>query len=131
MTFIGVNRIWVQADFTENNLGNIDKGDLVEMVFDALPGQIAKGRVRSTGFGVDVTSAPLGSLPTVENDRQWLRDAQRFPVLIDFELRDADDRNAVRVGAQASVVVYAEDGWLFNTAAKIYMRIVSILTYAF
>jgi multidrug resistance efflux pump len=131
MTFIGVNNIWVQADFTENNLGNIDKGDLVEMVFDALPGQIVKGRVRSTGFGVDVTSAPLGSLPTVENDRQWLRDAQRFPVLIDFELRNVEDRDSVRVGAQASVVVYTDDGWLFNTTAKIYLRIVSILTYAF
>ena len=131
MTFIGVNNIWVQADFTENNLGNVDPGDDVEIVFDALPGQVIKGRVRSTGFGVGVSSAPLGSLPTVENDRQWLRDAQRFPVLIDFQLSNSQDRNAIRVGAQASVIVYTDDGWLFNTAAKIYLRLVSILTYAF
>jgi multidrug resistance efflux pump len=131
MTFIGVNNIWVQADFTENNLGNVDPGDDVEIVFDALPGQVIKGRVRSTGFGVGVSSAPLGSLPTVENDRQWLRDAQRFPVLIDFQLSNSQDRSAIRVGAQASVIVYTDDGWLFNTAAKIYLRLVSILTYAF
>lgn len=131
MTFIGVNDIWVQADFTENNLGHVTPGDEVEIVFDALPGQVIKGSVRSTGFGVNVSTAPLGSLPTVENDRQWLRDAQRFPVLIDFKLENIADRAAIRVGAQASVVVYTGDGWLFNTAAKLYMRVVSILTYAF
>ncbi|MGI9261412.1 MAG: HlyD family secretion protein [Woeseiaceae bacterium] len=131
MTFIGVNNIWVQADFTENNLGNIDVGDPVEIVFDALPGQVVKGRVRSTGYGVDVTSAPLGSLPSVDNDRQWLRDAQRFPVLIDFTIDNSDDRSEIRVGAQASVTIYSEDGWLFNTAAKLYLRVVSLLTYAF
>ena len=31
--------------------------------------------------GVAVDSAPLGSLPTIQNNRQWLRAAQRFPVV--------------------------------------------------
>ena len=131
MTFIGVHNIWVQADFTENNLGNISPGDPVEIVFDALPGKIISGRVVSTGFGVDVASAPLGSLPTVDNNRQWLRDAQRFPVQIEFQLRGEEDRLAVRVGAQASVITYTGDHWLFNTIGKINIRIASILTYAF
>ena len=131
MTFIGVHNIWVQADFTENNLGHIDPGDPVEMVFDALPGRIIAGRVSSTGFGVDVAAAPLGSLPSVDNDRSWLRDAQRFPVQVEFQLRDADDRLAIRVGAQASVITYTGNNWLFNAVGKVYIRIVSILTYAF
>jgi multidrug resistance efflux pump len=131
MTFIGVNNIWIQADYTENNLGNIDPGDPVEIVFDALPGRIISGRIISTGFGVDVASAPLGSLPTVNNNRQWLRDAQRFPVQIEFQLRDEKDRLAVRVGAQASVITYSGEHWFFNTIGKINIRITSILTYAF
>ena len=131
MTFIGMHNIWVQADFTENNLGHISPGDPVEIVFDALPGRIISGRISSTGFGVDVAAAPLGSLPTISNDRQWLRDAQRFPVQVEFHLRDDQDRLAVRVGAQASVITYTGDHWLFNTVGKIYIRIVSILTYAF
>ncbi len=131
MTFIGVHNIWVQADFTENNRGNIDPGDSVEMVFDALPGRIIPGRIRSTGFGVDVAAAPLGSLPSVDNNRSWLRDAQRFPVQVQFQLRDEDDRLAIRVGAQASVIAYTGNNWLFNTVGKVYIRIVSILTYAF
>jgi multidrug resistance efflux pump len=131
MTFIGVHNIWVQADFTENNLGHISPGDPVEIVFDALPGRIVSGRISSTGFGVDVAAAPLGSLPTVDNNRQWLRDAQRFPVQVEFQLPNENDRLSVRVGAQASVITYAGNNWLFNAVGKLYIRIVSILTYAF
>ena len=129
MTFLASHDIWVQADFTENNLGNITAGDEVDIVFDALPGKVVKGTVRTTGFGVNVDSAPLGSLPTIDNDRQWLRDAQRFSVLIDFELPNAEDRQGIRVGAQASVVVYAGGGFLFNSIAWVKMRVISILTY--
>lgn len=131
MTFLATQDIWVQADFTENNLGNIKHGDKVELVFDALPGKVIKGTVRTTGFGVNVDSAPLGSLPTIENDRNWLRDAQRFSVLVDFELPNAGDRFGIRIGAQASVIVYTGDGFLFNTIGKLKMRVVSILTYAY
>lgn len=131
MTFIGIHDIWVQADFTENNLGNMRPGNDVEIVFDALPGRVYKGRIRSSGFGVMVDSAPLGSLPTVDNDRQWLRDAQRFPVQVDFHLADADEREAIRVGAQASVMAYTGEHWFFNFTGRIYIRIASILSYAF
>ena len=131
MTFIGIHNIWVQADFTENNLGHISPGDPVEIVFDALPGRVISGRISSTGFGVDVAAAPLGSLPTVDNNRQWLRDAQRFPVQVEFQLPNENDRLSVRVGAQASVITYAGNNWLFNAVGKLYIRIVSILTYAF
>jgi multidrug resistance efflux pump len=130
MTFIGVRDVWIQADFTENNLGHIEPGDAVEIVFDALPGRVFEGRVRTTGYGVAVDSAPLGSLPTVDNDRQWLRDAQRFPVQVDFQLRDTADREAIRVGAQASVVAYTGNNWVFNVVARAYFRIVSLVTYA-
>ena len=108
MTFLATKDVWIQADFTENNLGNIKPGDPVGIVFDALPGKVIKGTVRTTGFGVQVDSAPLGSLPTISNDRQWLRDSQRFSVLVDFELPNAEDRRGIRVGAQASVIAYNE-----------------------
>jgi multidrug resistance efflux pump len=129
MTFLASHDIWVQADFTENTLGNIKPGDEVEIVFDALPGEVVKGTIRTTGFGVKVESAPLGSLPTIDNDRQWLRDSQRFSVLVDFELPSAEDRRGIRVGAQASVVVYTGGGFLFNSIAWLKMRLLSILTY--
>ncbi len=131
MTFIAIHNIWVQADFTENNLGHVDPGDPVEIVFDSMPGRVISGRVRGTGFGVALNSAPLGNLPTIDNDRQWLRDAQRFPVLVDFKLEDRSERIRIRVGSQASVIVYTDNNWLFNFVGRIYIRIASLLTYAF
>jgi len=131
MTFLASHDIWVQADFTENNLGNIKPGDEVDIVFDALPGTVVKGTIRTTGFGVNVDSAPLGSLPTIDNDRQWLRDAQRFSVLVDFELPSAEERQGIRVGAQASVIVYTGGGFLFNSIAWIRMRLLSLFTYIY
>jgi len=130
MTFISTDDVWVQADFTENNLGHVDKGDPVGILFDVFPGRVFKGTVRTTGFGVAVDGAPLGSLPTINNNRQWLRDAQRFPVVVSFEM-SSDDMRKLKVGSQASVTVYASDNWFFNTLGKIYMRIGSIFSYAY
>lgn len=131
MTFITLDNIWVQADFTENNLGNIRPGDKVGLIFDGIPGEVIEGTVRESGFGVSVDTAALGALPTINNDRQWLRTAQRFPVLIDFNIANNDARQALRVGSQVSVIVYTGDHWLFNLLGRIYMKIGSILTYAF
>jgi hypothetical protein len=52
-------------------------------------------------------------------------------VQIEFQLPAEDDRLAVRVGAQASVITYSGEHWFFNTIGKINIRITSILTYAF
>jgi multidrug resistance efflux pump len=131
MTFVASGDVWIQADFTENNLGHIELGSVAEIVFDALPGRVFQGRVRSAGFGVDVASAALGSLPSVENDRQWLRQAQRFPVLVDFDLPDPNSRLGMRIGAQASVRVYTGDHPVFNRLGRWYMKALSYTTYAY
>lgn len=130
MTFISTEDVWVQADFTENNLGNVESGDTAGVIFDVFPGRVFKGTVRTTGFGVAVDSAPLGSLPTIQNNRQWLRDAQRFPVIVDFEMSPEDMRK-LKVGSQASVIIYAGDNWIFNTLGKLYIRVGSFLSYAY
>ena len=52
MTLIAQHDLWIYADMTENNLGNIDPGDEAAIVLDVMPGQVLKGRVRSVGGGV-------------------------------------------------------------------------------
>lgn len=130
LTFISTSDVWVRADLTENNLGHVDPGDEVGLVFDIYPGRVFKGTVRTVGYGVAVDSAPLGALPTINNDRQWLRDAQRFPVAVDFEM-EREDMMRLRVGAQASVVVYTTDSFLLNSIGRLYLRVVSLLSYAY
>ena len=132
MTFIATQNIWIQADYKENNLGNIDAGDEVAIVFDVLPGRVIKGTVREVGFGVSVDNPPLGSLPTINNDKNWLRAAQRYPVLIDFELPlNSEGKTRLKVGSQATVVVFTGTHPVINTLARLYMRLASIFTYAY
>ena len=131
MTFISTSEVWVQADFTENNLGHLETGDRVKMVFDVLPGRIVEGTVRDIGFGVQVDSAPLGSLPTIKNDQSWLRSAQRFPVVIAFALPDPGDARLLKVGSQVSVVAFTGEHWMFNPLASFHIWLVSKLTYAY
>ena len=131
LTFVAIHNVWVQADFTENNLGNIKDGDEVEISFDVLPGRVFSGSIRSTGYGVAVSTAPLGQLPTVDNNRQWLRSAQRFPVIVDFDLERVATTGLIRVGSQAAVVVYTGDSWILNSIAWVNMRLSSLLSYAY
>jgi multidrug resistance efflux pump len=129
MTFIAIHDVWVQADLTENNLGNLKPGDAVEMVFDVRPGRVYKGRVRATGFGVQLDSNALGTLPVIENDRNWLRDAQRFPVTVEFDA--SAEKRSLRVGSQVSVIVYTGDNWLINSLGRLYIRLHALLSYAY
>jgi multidrug resistance efflux pump len=129
MTFVGINDVWIQADMRENNLGHIREGDPVEIALDVQPGRIVEGRVRSIGFGVDSgTSTALGSLPTIANDRNWLREAQQFPVIIEL---DDPKKLGLRVGAQATVMVYTEDSFLLVPIGKLYMRLVALFSYLY
>ena len=131
VTFIATHNIWLQADFTENNLGHLEPGDEAGIVFDALPGEVVRGRVRELSYGVAVDTAPKGTLPTVQNDPNWLRQAQRYSVLIDFDLPKGEGRYPLKVGSQATVVVYTGDHLLVNPLARFYMWLVSVLTYAY
>lgn len=132
MTFIANDDIWIQANLKENNLEHIRPADRVGIIFDVMPGRIFYGTVREVGFGVDVQNPPLGKLPTIQNDKNWLRAEQRFPVLIDF---DVDPQNEgmthIKVGSQAAVVVYTGDYPISNFLGRVMFRIRSILAYAY
>ena len=103
-----------------------------EILFDAIPGSVFPGRVREVGFGIQVQSAPLGSLPTISNDRNWLREEQRFSVLVDIAaMPDTEDRRRLKVGSQASVIVYTGGHTILVWLGRLYIRVASLLTYAY
>ncbi len=132
MTLIATHDLWISADMTENNLGHIDVGDEVAIVLDVLPGAVLKGRVRSVGRGVDGgQQSSSGSLPTVRNDRDWLRQAQRIPVSIEFDPDEVPRLKIARVGGQAKVLVYATGNPVMNLLGAIYIRVASWLTYLY
>ena len=133
MTLVAIDDVWINAEFTENNLGHMRPGTSVEILFDALPGQIFQCEVRSIGLGISAGQAqPPGNLPTVENNRDWLRQAQRFPVVIGFDITQQESlRRQLRVGGQASVIVYSSEGGLLRMLGRAYIRLKSWLSYAY
>ena len=133
LTLIAIDEVWINAEFTENNLGHVAVGTPVEILFDALPGRVYRGEVRSIGLGTSPGSEqPAGALPTIQNDRDWLRESQRFPVIIGFDTQqDANLRKQLRIGGQASVIAYSEGTTLLRLLGKAYIRAASCLSYAY
>ena len=132
MTLIAMHDLWISADLTENNLGNIDPGDKVAIVLDILPGEVLKGRVRSIGGGVAGSQPPPpGTLPQVQNSRDWLRQAQRIPVAIEFDPAELPRLRVARIGGQAEVLVYTDDNPIMNTLGALYIRVMSWLSYLY
>ena len=133
MTFISIHDIWIEAQFTENNLGHLKTGSVVEFVIDSLPGEVFSGEVRSIGLGVAVgQKPPAGTLPTINNNRDWLRQSQRFPVIISFDVKQSESlRPFIRIGGQAEVIGFTQGHEILNTLAKFYIRIMSYFSYVY
>ncbi|MEX5689364.1 MULTISPECIES: HlyD family secretion protein [Pseudomonas] len=138
MTLIAIHDVWISADMTENNLGLVKPDTPVTIVLDALPGELFEGRVRSVGYGVSVGQTPApGTLPSVQNSRDWLRPAQRFPVIIEFSeeswtrLRDSGAVRAVRAGGQAEVMAFPTQGNLLNPLGRLFVGLMSWLSYVY
>ena len=133
MTLVAIRDVWLNAEFTENNLGHLRPGSPVEILLDALPGQVFDGEIRSIGLGVSEGQAPPpGTLPAVDNNRDWLRQAQRFTVVIGFDVDQHEAlRGQLRVGGQASVIAYSEGHAILKLLGKAYIRLMSWLSYAY
>ena len=133
LTLITIQDVWIKAEFTENNLGHMRAGTPVDIVVDAIPGKIFKGKIRSIGLGVSAGTTPAaGNLPTIENNRDWLRQSQRYPVMVDFDdLRDQRLKDHLRIGGQVEVMAYTESGVVLNTIGRLYIRLMSWFSYAY
>ncbi|MEZ9923009.1 HlyD family secretion protein [Vibrio breoganii] len=130
MTFIDADDSWIEANLKENNLANLKIGDPVDISLDITPGKIYKGKVRSIGFAVASGSTDaVGGLVTVKSGSGWLRDPQRFPVVISFD--EELPKGLRRVGGQADVQFYTSDNFILNGIAKVYIRLLSWISYVY
>jgi len=126
-SLISNKTIWIQANFTENNLTHLNVNDEAAITFDIDAGEVYKAKVKSIAYGVKTQNTNAGDLPTVKGQQGWLRQQQRFPVII--ELEDKEVYKKLRQGSQADVVIYTEDGFLLNTLAKFKMWLTSKISY--
>lgn len=128
LTFVDGDVVWIESQFRENSLEHIKPGNRIGVSLDARPGRVYPGRVESIGWGVDNRDVdPTTGLPVIQNDNGWVRDPQRFAVRVrldpNHELRD------IRVGSQASLVVYTANNPLTDAIGRWWIGVVSYLTY--
>jgi multidrug resistance efflux pump len=130
LTFIATGDVWIEAQMRENSIGNIEPGQPVEIALDVAPGRVFEGVVHSVGFGVDWRqSSGTGTLPKLSAPRDWLREPQRFPVIVKFS--DESSRGLRREGGQADLVIYAGDSFVLNTLGAAWIRMMSLFSYVY
>ncbi len=129
LTFIDTRDVWIDANFRENSLGNIEPGDPVGLVLDTLPGRVYAAKVKSVGWGVSQGSIdPDTGLPKITDSMGLVRTPQRFAVKIEPNRKDFVP-GSVRYGSQVNVIVYATGNPIVNAIGALWMRLVAILTY--
>jgi hypothetical protein len=67
----------------------------------------------------------------VANSRDWLRPAQRFPVIVEFAPGELDQLRGLRVGGQAEVMAFPVEGNPLNPLGRLFIRLMSWLSYAY
>ncbi|MGO1246072.1 MAG: HlyD family secretion protein [Oceanisphaera sp.] len=122
------DQAWVSADFREKSLRHVEVGTQVDIVFDALPGQVFAGHVTSIDSGVrEGQQAADGLLAQPVNSDRWVRDAQRLRTHIALD----EDWPPLATGAKATVQLYPIDNPIFYALAAMQSRVISVLRYLY
>lgn len=105
LALIDVKSYWITGFFRETSIGDIRSGDRAVVTLMTYPDQPLTGRVESIGWGIAQDDGSTGSqlLPNVAPTFEWIRLAQRVPVLV--ALDEVPPDVALRVGTTCSVLV--------------------------
>ena len=133
LTLASFEEVWVEAYMKENNIANINVGDPTEISLDLYPGRIFDGMVASISFAASDGTRDSG-LPSTPQTSGWMRDPQRFPVRIvmqDYQVGSEAHDIRRMVNGQADVVVYTGDNPILNALAAVWVRLMSLISYAY
>ena len=105
IALVDVNSYWITGYFRENTIRDIEPGDRAVVTLMSYPDRPLVGRVKSLGWGIAQQDGSTGFqlLPNVAPTFEWIRLAQRIPVLV--ELDEVPNDVALRVGTTCSVLV--------------------------
>lgn len=76
------NRLWVEANFKENQLEYMRAGQAATVKIDAFPHTVFKARVQAVSPG---TGSSFSLLPPENATGNWVKVTQRVPVRVEFE----------------------------------------------
>ncbi|ARD45818.1 HlyD family secretion protein [Colwellia sp. PAMC 21821] len=132
LTYIDADAAWITVDLRENQLRFVDKGDEVDVLFDAVPGHIFKAKVASIAWGISVGRASKDGLIVNQAESRWFEPARRIPVKVELIDGMKSWPNTVRVGGKVHAVIYAKGSnnplsWI----AMLFQRVRSLGSYLY
>lgn len=115
LALIDTNSFWVYGFFKETQIGAIQPGDKAVVKLMSYPDQPMEGVVASIGWGISQRDGSTGVdlLPSINPSFDWIRLAQRIPVVV--HLKEVPARVALRVGSTATVIVLHPHGKVWGS----------------
>jgi multidrug resistance efflux pump len=107
MAVIDANSFYVEAFFRETFVENFQNGDRAVVTLMSYPSTPLEGKIESIGWGIAQQNGSTGFelLPSVSPTFEWIRLAQRIPVIVRIE--NVPNNIRLRAGTTASVLVLA------------------------
>jgi membrane fusion protein (multidrug efflux system) len=106
VTVVPAHGLWVDANFKEDQLARMRRGQSAAVVADVSPGQVFQGRVGSLA---PATGATFSIIPPENATGNFTKIVQRVPVRIEIDA-DVEDLGALRPGLSATVTVDTRSG---------------------
>ncbi len=102
ITLVETTSTYVEANFKETDLADMQVGQPAEIRFDAYPDLVVKGHVASIGAG---TGSEFSVLPAQNATGNWVKVTQRVPVRIAI---DGTPPRQMIAGISSDVTVYTD-----------------------
>ena len=101
MAVVPLEEVYVEANFKETQLANVQVGQPAIIEADTYPGHRFRGRVKSIGAG---TGAAFSLLPPENATGNWIKVVRRLPVRIHLE-RPLPPQYPLRIGLSLKVTI--------------------------
>jgi membrane fusion protein (multidrug efflux system) len=102
LTLVATNSTYVEANFKETDLADMQVGQPAKVHFDAYPDLVVRGHVASIGAG---TGSEFSVLPAQNATGNWVKVTQRVPVRIAI---DGTPPREMIAGISSDVTVYTD-----------------------
>ena len=122
--FMDMSETLVGAVFPQNQLANVEPGNVVEIAFKNMPGTIATGKVDAvleySGEGQFITSPQLPIVADL---------GSKGKLLVRITLDDEALAKTLPLGGAGNVAIYTNSGQAFHIISKITVRIKAWMNY--
>ncbi|WP_430734975.1 efflux RND transporter periplasmic adaptor subunit [Halodesulfovibrio aestuarii] len=116
---------WIEGDFAEKGLSALAVNEQVNIVYDAIPNKVFRGRIISIDHAISSGISQRSRLGEIGNETRWIRPQQKIRVRI---VPDTFDIHII-AGSRASLMVRGSGG--ATVVSDAWMRLLSLFRFVY